>query len=484
MFGKSSAYRGAVIRWEIGLLLGFLLLGAFSVSRSLVVAGAIEASRKAERNVDVANETKLGLELLISRIKDAETGQRGYLLTQDPKYLEAYDLGVIGYQSEVDRLWSKLQELNINGSEVTQLRDEIHRKYDELLDTINLAKEGKHQEALAIVKSDRGKRLMDAVRSSTTALSDRLNISLAAAKERAQNANQTSKNLNFLGGVISVFLFILVFWLSWRTVHFFYADREQKARRASELDLAVKQRTLELNQAKEELEAFSYSVSHDLRGPLRAVISYAGIVQEDYGDKLDAEGNESLERIKASGRRMSELIDTLLALSRLSRTEISIEPIDASQLCENILGDLAKADENKDRGFHVTPGMTLYADRKMLTTLLENLLRNAWKFSSRSSEPKVEVGVEGQAVYIRDNGVGFNPDYANKLFLPFQRLHNDREFEGTGIGLAIVDRIVKRHGGRAWAEAEEGKGATFFFQLAAAPEVDTRPEAKVGANGR
>lgn len=484
MFGKSSAFRGAVIRWEVGLLLGFLLLGAFSVSRSLVVAKAIEASRNAERRVDIANEAKLGLELLISRIKDAETGQRGFLLTRDEKYLEPYELGSMGYQVDVDRVWTRLSELKVNGSEVNRLREQIDQKYDELLETINLTKQGKQEEALAIVKSDQGKQLMDDIRGTTSQVGDRLNVALSSAKEHSRNATVTAQNLNLFGGILSLALFCLVLWLAWRAVHSYYADRESKVRAARELERAVEQRTLELHQAKEELEAFSYSVSHDLRGPLRAVISYAGIVQEDYGDKLDAEGNESLERIKASGRRMSELIDTLLALSRLSRTDITIEPVDASQICESILSDLGKVEESPSRTIDVKPGITLYADRKMLTTLLENLLRNAWKFSSRSPSPRIEVGTDGQSVWIKDNGVGFNADYANKLFLPFQRLHNDREFEGTGIGLAIVDRIVKRHGGKAWAEAEEGKGATFYFQLAAPPEVATSKRAVGAANGR
>lgn len=436
-----------------------------------MVSKAIDASKAAEERVDIANEAKLGFELLISRIKDAETGQRGFLLTSNPAYLEAYDLGVLGYEADVDRLWSKFDELGLNGSEVEELRGQINDKYDEMLETIDLAKQGNHQSALSIVKSDRGKQLMDAIRGSTSRLSDRLNIALSAAKHRSADASTTAKNLNLVGGIISLSLFGLLLWLSWKTVHSHYAERERRARRAQELEAAVRQRTDELNRTKEELEAFSYSVSHDLRAPLRAVISYAGIVQEDYGDRLDAEANESLERIKASGRRMSELIDTLLALSRLSRTDILIESVNASEIAENILRDLARADENSARTYEVQPGVVLKADRKMLATLMENLLRNAWKFSSRSESPKVEFGLEGQAVYVRDNGVGFDASYADKLFLPFQRLHNDREFEGTGIGLAIVDRIVKRHDGKVWAEGQEGNGATFYFQLGTGPIV-------------
>jgi signal transduction histidine kinase len=180
---------------------------------------------------------------------------------------------------------------------------------------------------------------------------------------------------------------------------------------------------------------------------------------------------------------MSELIDTLLALSRLSRAEISVEPNDASEIALDILNDLRKSDPQPERTFTVEPGIIINSDRKMLTTLLENLLRNAWKFSSRSPDPTIEVFCPGDSrlVAVRDNGVGFNPEYANKLFLPFQRLHNEREFEGTGIGLAIVHQIVKRHGGHIWAESEEGQGATFYFELEPAAEMFPKPAAGAAA---
>ncbi len=463
MFGNSSAYRGAVIRWEIGLLLGFFLLGAFSISRSWIVSRAIEASKRAETRVETSSETKLALELLVSRIKDAETGQRGFLLTQDTKYLQAYDLGVSGYKADIDRLWQRLDDLQINGSEVLELRDKINDKYDELLDTIDLAKAGKREEALAIIRSDRGKIIMDDIRTSVSQLSDRLNIALTNASKESLRATDTAKTLNLVGGVISLILFILLFALSWRTVHNHYAERVSRNRRAQELEHAVATRTSELNMAKEELEAFSYSVSHDLRGPLRAVISYASILQEDYGDRLDVDGRDSLDRIKASGRRMSELIDTMLALSRLSRTDVNVETVNLSDVADSILSDLARSGENTNHTYDVTPNIQVQADKKMLQTLLDNLLNNAWKFSSRSQAPHIEIGLEGSTVYIRDNGVGFNEEYANKLFQPFQRLHSDREFEGTGIGLAIVERIVKRHGGKIWATSKEGEGATFYL---------------------
>ncbi|MBC8064057.1 MAG: CHASE3 domain-containing protein [Chlorobia bacterium] len=466
MFGKSSAFRGAVIRWEVGLLLGFPFLCVVSISRSLVMDRAVGASHALERKVHQANNAKLDLEILISRIKDAETGQRGFLLTGDEAYLEPYQLSKQLYQIDIDRLKTQSEGLQADPGSIDRLSRLAGLKYKELDETIRLFKAGNRQEALKVVSSDVGKTHMDEIRLAVSRIGDGLNVASSKAIAQSQHATEEAQRLNLYGSIVSVTLLLMLFGLSWRTVHREFASRTQQDRASQELERAVHNRTEELNTAKDELEAFSYSVSHDLRGPLRAVISYASMLEEDYGDKLDDEAKEYLTRIKASGRRMSELIDTLLALSRLSRAEITLENVDVSEIAQSMLGELAK-DSDPTLQFQVDPEIELRADRKMLTTLMDNLLRNAVKFSSRSEMPNVEVFLdpESHAVAIRDNGVGFNPQYANKLFLPFQRLHNDREFEGTGIGLAIVQRIVKRHGGLVWATSEEGKGATFYFSL-------------------
>lgn len=276
-----------------------------------------------------------------------------------------------------------------------------------------------------------------------------------------------TSRINQTTGLMGTPIIVLLLFLAWRAVRAYYDGIELRAKLASELEEAVITRTNELKTAKDELEAFSYSVSHDLRGPLRAVVSYAAMLEEDYGEKLDPDAIEYIDRIKASGRRMSELIDTLLALSRLSRADISVEEVDASAVASEILADLRAGAPEGAHTVSIEPGIMVKADRKMLTTLLDNLLRNAWKFSGRNPNPEIQIFFDEHqnAIAIQDNGVGFNQEYANKLFQPFQRLHSEREFEGTGIGLAIVDRIVKRHAGRVWATSEVGQGATFYIQL-------------------
>lgn len=235
------------------------------------------------------------------------------------------------------------------------------------------------------------------------------------------------------------------------------------------LEEGLRQRTGELENAVAELEAFSYSVSHDLRAPLRSIDGFSQILLEDYQDKVDAEGQDSLRRIRAASQNMAQLIDALLQLSRVMRAELSRETVELSILALSTAAMIQKADPRPHLHFGVAAGLQVRGDRRLLGIALQNLLQNAWKFSARNSDPIIEFGSiskDGQtAYYVRDNGIGFDMTYANKLFTPFQRLHSKEQFEGTGIGLATVQRIIKRHGGRVWAEGAVGKGATFYFSL-------------------
>jgi PAS domain S-box-containing protein len=235
------------------------------------------------------------------------------------------------------------------------------------------------------------------------------------------------------------------------------------------LEDSLRQRTVELENSVSELEAFSYSVSHDLRAPLRSIDGFSQILLEDYLAKVDAEGQDCLRRIRAASQHMGQLIDALLQLSRVMRGELQREPVDLSVLALSTAAMIQKADPARRVRFHVANGLQGYGDRRLLSVLLQNLLQNAWKFSARGPEPIVQFAStqkEGKtAYYVRDNGIGFDMTYVGKLFTPFQRLHTKEQFEGTGIGLATVQRIIKRHGGRVWAEGVVDKGATFYFSL-------------------
>jgi signal transduction histidine kinase len=221
--------------------------------------------------------------------------------------------------------------------------------------------------------------------------------------------------------------------------------------------------------ANKELEAFSYSVSHDLRAPLRAIHGFSQALEEDERAKLSADGQNHLRRIRAAAQRMAELIDDLLRLSRVSRSDFRRDNVDVSALAETVVTELRRAYPDRTLDVSIQGGVMAHADARLTRIVLENLIGNAWKFTAKAPNARIELGTRddgGQLVYfVRDNGAGFDMKYADRLFGAFQRLHSDKEFPGTGIGLATVQRIVLRHGGRIWVEAAVGAGATFQFTL-------------------
>lgn len=267
-------------------------------------------------------------------------------------------------------------------------------------------------------------------------------------------------------------------WASWGVgtdvTERIHAEEEVK-RLNQELEQRVEFRTQELRAAYKEMEAFSYSVSHDLRAPLRAIDGFGQALVEDCAKALDECGKGHVDRIRAATKRMGQLIDDLLTLSRVSRAEIHREEVDLSVVCEQILESLRQSEPGRSVDVFVEPGISVIGDRRLLTVAMENLLGNAWKFTSRTPDAHIDVRMvtaKGmRCVCVHDNGAGFDMQYADKLFGAFQRLHTAEEFPGTGVGLATVQRVVAKHGGMVWAEAEVGKGASFFFRLGEEPDT-------------
>ncbi len=246
--------------------------------------------------------------------------------------------------------------------------------------------------------------------------------------------------------------------------------REEELRQHREhLAELVEERTAELSAVNKELEAFSYSVSHDLRAPLRAIDGFSHALADDYGAKLDATGQSYLTRIRKGAQKMALLIDDMLQLSKVARRELQVGPVDLTALAEKLVNQLRDAEPAREVDIRITPGVHGEGDATLLQVVLQNLLDNAWKYTAKTTSPVIEFGQtekNGTPVYyVRDNGAGFDMRYADKLFGAFQRLHRPDEFEGTGVGLATVQRVINRHGGRAWAQGEVNKGATFYFTL-------------------
>ena len=236
-----------------------------------------------------------------------------------------------------------------------------------------------------------------------------------------------------------------------------------------ELEERVRDRTIQLESTNKELEAFVYSVSHDLRAPLRAMNGFSAALFQDYPDRLDEKGRHYLERIQEASRRMGQLINDLLSLSRVTRADFTRMQVDLSVMAKEIADDLKTQDPQRNVEFIISPGLIAQGDSNLLKIVFENLLNNAVKFTGTVEQAHIQVGaveMDGERVYfVRDNGVGFDMEYAGKLFAPFQRLHSMQEFPGTGIGLVTVQRIIYRHGGRIWPEAVVNQGATFYFTL-------------------
>jgi PAS domain S-box-containing protein len=587
-------------RSTVGVLtaLGF---GFAILAGAVVGLGSYRSILRLERDIAARYQTHLtlmSLGRLLTHLVDAETGQRGFIITGDSSYLEPYQAALGAIDDDTTSLRRAARTDTALGAALARLAPLIGARFAIFDTTIRMRRAGVTPRVLALVQSGRGKRLMDSIRVELSAISDAAEqrrdartaevrasvratktvifaggamtvVCLGAAgvaisrqlraRARAEQAvrerehqlfqmleampvgvfvvnndgrpyyaNQSSKELLGKGieGVEADVNQLTAVYQAYRAgtdqvypgpeqpivralagekahatdieihrpdrvvplevwaapvvdddgrVRFGIAafgdvtEREQARRQIEELGIELEQQVEELQITNRELETFSYSVSHDLRAPLRAIDGFSRILLEDYGAALDPEAQRLLGIVRSNTQRMGRLIDDLLTFSRYGRQELHLTAVDMGALARSTLDDLRQADGNGSAQVTMGPLPTVRGDPSLLRQVWANLLGNAIKYSRRATDPRVEVHARAKdgtiEFLVKDNGVGFDMAYAGKLFGVFQRLHRDDEFEGTGVGLATVQRIVHRHGGRVWAEARPGEGATFFFTL-------------------
>ncbi|HUF46233.1 MAG TPA: ATP-binding protein [Vicinamibacterales bacterium] len=460
------------------------------------------ARREAPPNTAGPNmAVQSALARVFSVLLDADAGARDYLLTDNADALTRYEQAV----ARLPREMAALDE-GLSGAHMRALHNELRTAVDDELAILDRIARGHSPPTPWIperVALDRSAANLSHIRGLTTVMQERL-VGVAAIRAfQTEVAGSVLVWILLIGSLVCTgagfaAAIVVAGGLSRRiSILARNADRlargealhapplgedeigqlDRRFREASRLlrsrEAELRARTAELEATNRELEAFSYSVSHDLRAPLRAIDGFTELLESEYQRTLDDAGRDALGRVRRAAQRMGTLIDELLNLSRLTRADLTREPIDLTETVASIIDDVSRHHPPRPIEVRIEPGLSVEADPHLVRIALHNLIDNAWKYTARSARPRIEIGASPNGTtkvfHVRDNGVGFDMQYAGKLFGAFQRLHTERDFEGSGIGLAIVQRIVNRHGGRIWAESAIDAGAAFHFTLEPAP---------------
>lgn len=424
------------------------------------------------------------VESVLASAVDAETGERGFLISGMETYLEPYTIARRDLPGELDRLQALTADNAIQRERVADMRATLSRRLAVLQRAVDMRRKGGPDLSAPLLIAGPGKVEMDHVRSVAAAMEaeeDRLlavrRVSTDSSTTRAQIAVIFA---SFLDGLLILFALLqfarerrlrVAAEITGARLAIAQQETEVRAQEIQQLNETleerVRMRTAELERINRELEAFSYSVSHDLRAPLRTIDGFSLALQEDYSTTIDDAGRDYIGRVRGGVQRMGQLIDALLQLSRITRAEIVREDFSMSGLAESVASDLQEQNKDRDITFHIAQGLSAYADPRLTRIALENLLGNAVKFTSKVPRANIEFGWDNDqnAWFVHDNGAGFDMTYADKLFGAFNRLHGDKDFRGSGIGLATVARVVHGHHGRIWAKGAVNQGATFWFTL-------------------
>lgn len=443
------------------------LLAALGLAMIASAAGVLAGFRSAARWRKHTEDVRIVLLQLQDSVVDAETGQRGYLASGDRRFLERYEAGANTWRPTLERARALVADDADLPERVDAIGRGIERKVAEMRTTMEARDGGTSGTALATLMLS-GKTIMDTIRAgiadviSTEARIDEARAGEAETQERIASGA-------FLLAALALAVAAARAWSANRAQAQIEAQRRENARQVLALNEQLSRHARDLEEANRELESFSYSVSHDLRAPIRHIAGFTELLQKQTAGALDAKSAHYMKTIADSAQRAGDLVDKLLAFSRMSRSELKKTRVDMKHCVQSAWRDLAMDRTGRDVTLEVGDLPAVQADPTMIRLVLENLLSNALKYTRPRAQAvvKVDARVEGSEVVfsVKDNGVGFDMRYVDKLFGVFQRLHGPAAFEGFGIGLANVKRIVQRHGGRVWAEGVVDEGATFSFAL-------------------
>jgi len=493
--------RGALL---VGTLIPLLLTGVVSLVTVAALTNSLTDAEAAARSQQILSTA----DKVTNDILEAETGVRGFIIGKREVFLEPYSRATAALPADLASLRTLLQG---DATQLARLQD-IETTFRDWLSTtaepvVASVRAGTYQNAVDIVAAGDGKARIDRIRDDVNDLVGAVQAVVAARAITARDSATTARRISFYGTFIAIIMGVIIAVIFARRVtrrvrrvsraamQLASGDLSQRVTltghdeiaelgnafntMAARLETAaasehaitdeLRRRTNEAELANRELESFSYSVSHDLRAPLRSMDGFSQALSEDYADKLDDTAKDYIARIRAASLRMAALIDDLLQLSRLTRDAVRSEPVDLSAISSAVVDELRAAEPGRNVDVSIQPGMRAVGDPRLVRIALVNLIGNAWKFTRERADARIdvrqEVGPNGPEFVVADNGAGFDMRYAANLFGPFQRMHPAERFAGTGIGLATVQRIVHRHGGTIRAESAVGEGARFRFTL-------------------
>jgi len=441
-------------------------ISIFSIVLVFLVVAVVSYKSMLQIDVDEiwvihSYQVSTNLNVLMSDLENIETSVRGYVITGQDIYLGPYNT----YLPDIDKTFTTLDNLTIDNplqqKNLSDIKPLIDEKKANIQEAITLRKNIGLNSTIAYVSIGNGKKIMDSIRIIVATMQKEESRLLQIRTDDLTKINVLTKNTIIWGSIIGFLFYLLVNYIINKfvigdMVRKPLLEREQKA-----LEEALR--------ANKEMEAFSYSVSHDLRAPLRAIDGFTQILVEDHADKLSDEGKRVASIIRASTVQMGKLIDDLLSFSRLGRQEIKKNKVVMDVLVNETFNELKKVAPDRNFDFSVQKLPDAMADVDMMRVVWTNLISNAIKFTGKKEKSIIEIGSTNDSnnitFFIKDNGAGFDMKYIGKLFGVFQRLHSTEEFEGTGVGLANVKRVVERHGGKVWAESKVGDGSTFYFSL-------------------